>query len=352
MSHEIYEVNGKKSMAYTGETPWHGLGNKLTENADIDTWKKEAGLIYTLESSNVHFFASKNDGSEEVGLESFDGNVVLYRSDNQVPLSIVSNRYKVVQPGDALEFFREFTEKNSMKIETAGSILNGSRYWALAKMNGDFDLGDDVVKPYMLLASSCDGKMSTIGQKTFIRVVCNNTFNAAIGDTKNQIKIPHSREFNSSEVKEKLGLIEEKTHEEVEVFKKMKSLTVNKENAVKFFMYLLSNKQERETGEIDINKKTRQMTKILNSHENAPGSEDTVWGLMNAVTHSVDYNPSSHSPDTRLNSAWFGTGANLKAECYKIASNNDLLEGIIEMTQASDREKGTVDRILDMVDVG
>ena len=38
MSHELTtRTNGRTEMAFVGETPWHGLGQRLEEGASIET---------------------------------------------------------------------------------------------------------------------------------------------------------------------------------------------------------------------------------------------------------------------------------------------------------------------------
>ena len=41
MAHEIDMSNNRANMAFVGEIPWHGLGQELTEDADLNTWKVE-----------------------------------------------------------------------------------------------------------------------------------------------------------------------------------------------------------------------------------------------------------------------------------------------------------------------
>ncbi len=31
-------------MAYTDQTPWHGLGNALSPGQSIETWARQAGM--------------------------------------------------------------------------------------------------------------------------------------------------------------------------------------------------------------------------------------------------------------------------------------------------------------------
>ena len=41
------------TMAYTGQTPWHGLGNILPAKQSLDIWLKAAGMEWTIEQSDV-----------------------------------------------------------------------------------------------------------------------------------------------------------------------------------------------------------------------------------------------------------------------------------------------------------
>ncbi|MCC5888652.1 MAG: DUF932 domain-containing protein, partial [Gammaproteobacteria bacterium] len=48
-------------------------------------------------------------------------------------------------------------------------------------------------------------------------------------------------------------------------------------------------------------------------------AKGTAWGLLNAVTEFVDHERRSRSSDYRLDSAWFGQGAQLKSEALEAA---------------------------------
>ena len=43
------------TMAYTGQTPWHGLGNVLPPQQSLDIWLQAAGMNWTIEQSDVMF---------------------------------------------------------------------------------------------------------------------------------------------------------------------------------------------------------------------------------------------------------------------------------------------------------
>ena len=110
MSHLI------ESMAFVGATPWHGLGNPLSPQQPLEVWLTEAGMDWRIEQSDVLF----NVADDGMHIRPFADSKVLYRSDSLAPLSVVSPRYKVVQPSEVLEFYRDLVSAGGFELETAG----------------------------------------------------------------------------------------------------------------------------------------------------------------------------------------------------------------------------------------
>ena len=193
-----------ETMAYAGEKPWHGLGNKLTTLQPLDVWKRQAGMDWMIEESEVRYIT----GNHTVGaIHSFPEQKVLYRSDTKRPLAVVSKRFQVVQPEEVLEFYRDLTEYSGFELETAGVLKEGRKFWALARTGQSTTLkGKDQVNGYLLLATACDGSLATTAQFTSVRVVCNNTLQIALGDNRGAVKVPHRSEFNADAVKQQLGI--------------------------------------------------------------------------------------------------------------------------------------------------
>src|SRR5687767_10746711 len=125
-------------------------------------------MNWEIEESEVRYIT----GSNNVGtIKSFPANKVLYRSDTKAPLAVVSNRFKVVQPGDVLEFYRDLTADSGFELETAGVLREGRKFWALARTGQSTVLrGRDRVDGYLLLATACDGTLATTAQFTSVRV--------------------------------------------------------------------------------------------------------------------------------------------------------------------------------------
>ncbi len=170
-----------ENMAYVDAEPWHGLGNQLPPNQPIEVWQRAAGMDFTIKETDVLFNVSDEGG---LHVKANGDAKVLYRSDNHTPLSVVSKRYKVVQPHDVLEFYRTLTEAGGFQLETAGVLESGKKLWAMARTGQSTLLkGGDKVNAYLLLATSCDGTLCTTAQFTSVRVVCNNTLQMAVGDS-------------------------------------------------------------------------------------------------------------------------------------------------------------------------
>ena len=302
-----------EQMAYTGHTPWHGLGNPLTANQPIDVWAKQAGMDWEICNTPVRFITGKPEAIGEV-LTYPDRNV-LYRSDTNAPLSVVGQRYKVVQPREILEFYRDLTEVSGFELETAGVLKGGRKMWALARTGQSGTLkGNDVTNAYILLATACDGSMATTAQFTSIRVVCNNTLAVALADTNGVVKVPHSTNFDPQAVKKKLGISVSTWNEFMYRMKALSERNVTSREAKDYISQIFIGHNH------DMAEKTqaRSMTKVLNLFDGQgmgaelTSAKGTAFGLLNAVTEFVDHERKTKSIDHRLDSAWFGQGATIK----------------------------------------
>lgn len=194
-----------QSMAYAGDVPWHQLGNQLPAKQPLEVWAEKAGMDWTICEAPVRYMTEKAGSLGSI--MSFEEQKVLYRSDTKAPLSVVSDRYQVVQPREVLEFYRDLTEVSGYELETAGVLKAGRKFWALARTGKETALkGNDVVKGYLLLATSCDGTLATTATPTTIRVVCNNTLSIALNGATSAIKVPHRTSFDAMAVKKQLGV--------------------------------------------------------------------------------------------------------------------------------------------------
>lgn len=321
MAHELhFNAAGKASMAYVGETPWHGLGQELTPDANLDTWIREAGFDWEVKKGAIAYEV-RDENDAPVRMQTVPKRWALYRSDSGEPLSVMSSNYHITQPRDVMEFFRELCDVGGFKMETAGMLRNGATYWALAKADDSFDVGGgDIVLPYLLLATSCDGTLSNSAQFTTTRVVCKNTLSIAVDNKAGQIRVPHSTKFNPERFKAELGLVGGTWERFKSNATTLSKRTVSKEEAAKYFIDVFYGEDE----EIDPKAKRPMIEMVTKIYLDGIGQRTktatgTAWGLLNAVTRFADHERAAASRDTRLQSAWFGAGARLKRDALDAA---------------------------------
>src|SRR3990167_5319813 len=312
-----------EQMAYVGQTPWHGLGNQLPKKQPIEIWQREAGMDWQILESPVHF---KADSIGHLGsIHSYPEQKVLYRSDTKSALSVVSQRYQVVQPREVLEFYRDLTEFSGYELETAGVLKEGRKFWALARTGQSAAFkGNDQVNGYLLLATSCDGTLATTATPTTVRVVCNNTLTIALDGTSRAIKVPHNTRFNSQAVKKQLGIAVSQWDEFMYRMRHLAERKVQWHEAMGFFMNVLC--ETNPTGALpEVLPNERALRKVQELYEGQgkgamlESANGTAWGLLNAVTEYVDHERRARSNEYRMDSAWFGQGAQIKQRALDAA---------------------------------
>lgn len=320
MAHELTMTNGKAEMAFVGETPWHGLGQELKEGASIEQWQESAGMNWTIDSYPVEYAAPNEAGIFKT--YQFAGQNVLYRSDNKEPLSVVSDRYKAVQPKEVLEFFRDLVAENGFKIHTAGTLRGGRRMWALAE-TGKFGevCKDDGVGGYLLLSTSCDRTLATTARFTTVRVVCNNTLTMARAENENAVSFSHIQHFDHAMVKEKLKNAVGSFGSFMEMAKHLQEQQMSVQASSEFLKLLISNVTQIKDDDYDVSK-NRAYKKIISLFDcEAKGLSlvgHTKWAMLNAVTEYYDHHAPSRSNDARLDNSWFGTGEAVKNKAVQL----------------------------------
>jgi phage/plasmid-like protein (TIGR03299 family) len=335
MAHMIDTTTGTAAMAYAGKTPWHGLGQALTAGATIETWTQQAGLAYTVLESPVLF---NTPAATEP--QSWAERKVLHRSDTGAPLAVVSKGYNVVQPSEIMGFFSELVKLGGFQLETAGALSYGRRVWALASVGEAAPVIDgDLVKPYLLLGTSYDGTMATVAKFTAIRVVCNNTITAAVGGysngqavageaetdkgyLKSAIRVLHSERFDPDSVRLQLGIVANQFERFLVQSRQLAGVPMSATEADAFVAELLKPYHQGRSLVTD-SRAYKRVLQLFNG--SAIGSDiggvmGTRWGMLNAVTELVDHER-GRSDNTRLESAWFGTGSALKNRALELLAS-------------------------------
>jgi phage/plasmid-like protein (TIGR03299 family) len=320
MSHELDKVGDEYAMAFVGDRQkvWHGLGQELEIGAAIEEWQRAAHMDWEINRAAVQY--TTNGGLEIM----YPDKNVLYRSDNGNALSVVSKAYKIVQPKEVLEFYRDLVGVADMQLETAGVLFGGRRFFALANTGRLAELkGDDAVKGYLLLSTSCDGTLATSAQFTSVRVVCNNTLSVALKEGGGRVRVPHNRVWKPSEVKEQLGLIDSGWAKFKDQITMLSEKPVEQDQGVEYLLKLFGDPEvpvDQQSPAV-ANKCANiwQLFKGEGMGSTLEAANGSFWGLLNAVTETVDHHTSHKTPDARMNNSFFGAGSTLKSQAFDLA---------------------------------
>lgn len=337
MAHELDMTLGRAAIAFRGDTPWHGLGETIQPDDDLDTIRYKAGLEYAVERTEVCYAtnAVNLDGHWETTIRRMPERVVLYRNDTNTPLSVVSDKYQVVQPADVISFYKDLVADYGFQVEVVGGLKGGRKIWALANTNEALNLrGGDKVKGYLLLATSYDGTMATQARFTSVRVVCNNTLTMARSEGKPNVTVPHSTVFNAAAVKQALN-ISSTWNNFTNNVTALSNRQVNAAETTQFLLnayYNLASKDDLQTylhdAKFNYEKRERNLKAFLERMQghlfNSPGAHlesarGTLWGVLNAVTRDIDFTEKRSGADGRLDTAWFGSGEILKNRAMELA---------------------------------
>ena len=308
-----------ETMAYAGELPWHGLGEKVSNDLTPAQMMEKAGVDWKVHEveSFVEFDGKRMPTGQKSLIRGTDGKI----------LTNVGENWKPVQNETAFEFFSEFVLSGDMEMHTAGSLRDGQYVWALAKIKESFDVfGEDTVESYLLFSNPHVYGKSIDVRFTPIRVVCNNTLTLSLNQTaKNGVRIGHRTEFNADAVKETLGLAHEKFAQYKEMAEFLGSRKVNAESLIQYYYTVFPNNSRTEQPKevntyVDLSRNAKLCYDALEVQPGAEYAAGTWWQAFNSVTFVTDH-VQGRNADNRLHSQWFGQN-----QARKVTAANKAVE--------------------------
>lgn len=342
MAHNLDTSNDRYNFAFvSGVKPWHGLGFEIPLDASLDDMRKAAGLEWSVTKTPAHFHTSHTlDSNGKITAYNspavpYRGRHVLYRNDTLAPLGICGDGYNVVQPAEIFEFMHRVLQAAGFSIHTAGSINGGAKIWALAQVGpGATIIGHDVVRPYLLAATSYDGSLSSTFKLTAIEVVCDNTLTASAGSaykldnggqtesdrTKgpvvHSVRVPHSKKPNFEAITQQLGIVVSAWDRFIIEARLLAGQKVDEKFNREFLKSLLpAPKKDGIVGKVEDTVAFKELMAVITGEipsRRDPEATGTAWGTLAAVTWYIDHIRGRDR--TRLNNAWFGEGDAMKTK--------------------------------------
>lgn len=225
-----------------------------------------------------------------------------YRTDLNLPLGIVKGRYEEVQNIEAFQFFNDAIGKDKAIWQTAGSFGNGERIFVSAKLPYDIHVNDDDIDNYLVFTTSHDGSSGVKILFTPIRVVCQNTLNAAIKNTKNYVSFKHTSSVHSniSMAGEILGISKQIASTIQEQFKEMGKIRLTDQQAQQYFCDIILTKEEQQR----VKDTGHTMGEIVMKHWNAIQDCDISMKKINVLSAINEYYYLGPGQDKQLGTGW------------------------------------------------
>ena len=327
MGHNINRVNGKDSFFSVKQKAWHGLGTIVEQYPTSAEAIRYAGLDYEVIKSPL-FTCQRNetigDNGEivEGGQIPVPNHYATVRTDNHAVLGVVGKDYEIVQNRNAFEFFDAIVGGgDGILYETAGALGKGERIFITAKLPGYIKVGhQDMIEQYLMLTTSHDGLGSITAAFTPVRVVCQNTLNAALRNHSNSIKIRHTASANDrlKQAHTLMGISGNLAGELEGLFNHWSTVRITDKQVKKLIQVAMAPNKETitnlELGKFD--KLSTNYTNIVDSvYEYALGSPTqqmettagTIFGAYNAITGYFQNVRKYNDDDAKFKSIMDGT---------------------------------------------
>ena len=325
MAHNINfnEQTQKHSFFSVNEKAWHGLGTIVQDYPTSVEALQFAGLDYRVEKRKL--FTLDN---ADIISKSVPDYYATIRTDNENVLGVVGKDYEVVQNTDAFNFFDSIVGGDGIQYETAGALGKGERIFITAKLPNYIKVGkDDLIEQYLFLTTSHDGFGSITAAFTPIRIVCNNTLNAALQNHSNAIKIRHT--VNAKERLETahrlMGITNKLSVELESIFNRWTKVRINDTEVKKLIqLAMVPNKEVLQNIQAGKDDELSTCFKnicdisfeyaLSNPTQQLETTKGTLFGAYNSITGYFQNVRNYKNEEAKLKSLLFGGTGQLKTQ--------------------------------------
>ena len=333
---EVKKMEWNSLMSFTGNKL--SKFNAIDQNLNCSQLMRNAGLDWTVNKVPVQATID-NETITSDKLYS------LVKSDNnKILVSGLTDQYHTMQNEKLAQLGDYFSNIAGVSFEHCFNYKDDKAITFLANTGGEFNIGDDVVKNYLMLTNFHTGRDKTKINTTNIQPVCENTFLMALSDIEQfYIGITHRIEFNDSlEELVRIKIKDALRFNEVykEQAEQLNSYSLTESDMLKYFILvynpkLIADYDKRIIGkdysfinELSGNKQIKSCYGVWHdTYENNGNTyklentgndvrEDTLWKAFNCVTYNEDHLRSGD----RLSNTFITNGKdNVKSKAMEVA---------------------------------
>jgi phage/plasmid-like protein (TIGR03299 family) len=301
-----------------GEKAWHNMGVVTEGTLPPRQAFETAEALFTVEKREL-FFPNSNalpTNDESLWLPSNSFGVV--RTDTQALLGVVTKQYEIVQNDSLLrmaEFIREEADMDAVIV-----LADGAKVCFTATLRGaqaDIVPGD-TVKRRIVGYLGHDGKTGCGAKFTNIRVVCQNTLTAALGEASGAASsLAHKNGANNrfDTLIRSIDVARQDFVTECDLMREFATRTMRCEEFTEFADEVY-NVQEGDT--------FRKREKLLSAFRYGYGAgfaSNSLWNAINAITQVETSTKGTTAAKGRAQFArgTFGQGAQISKRAFAVA---------------------------------
>lgn len=254
---------------------WANIGTDVRECTDMSEVLRASGLDYEVRKTKL--FTSE-------GLAVNDK--VALVNDDRV-LGVVSDKFGIVQNWEAFEFVDYMGDE--LSYERAGQTASGMVY-IIAKLPEVNVLGDSFV-PHVIFRNGFNGKFSVAAAICPLRIVCQNQFSIAFGESPNTVTIKHTADAGRKleEAREVLRTSADYMRHVNELAERLAAKKLGPHEVMKVANALFPVGEDvGPRAQAIADKKRGELLAAYNAEDNE-NFQGTAWGIVNAYADYVTH---------------------------------------------------------------
>ena len=305
-----------------GERAWHGLGVVTEGTLPAREAFETADALFTVEKRELMVprqYTDERDDGYLPGRITYEpsGTFGVVRTDTQALLGVVSQQYEIVQNDSLLrmaEFIREEVDMDCVIV-----LSDGAKVCFTATLRGaETDIvPGDTVKRRIVGYLGHDGKTGCGAMFTNIRVVCQNTLTAAMGEAKARSSITHKNGANNNfdTLINSIDVARQDFVTECDLMREFSRFSITNSQFNDFVDEVYN------INEGDVFRKRDKITAAMNRGYGVEFNPGTLWTAVNAVTQveTSTRNTTRAKGASQFARGTFGMGAQISKRAFSVA---------------------------------
>lgn len=292
-----------------GEKAWHNIGKVLSAAPSIIEAHNLTGGFEVVEMEN---YAGPETPTSDPSDYADTGYKSIVRNDGKV-LSVMKQRYEIIQPKELWENFEVFLDTGLCEIETGGILANGRKMFGTLKIKDAVRevIKGDEIRANILSLHSFDGSCNLEIRDCNTRVVCANTLACAqMEGSKHLFKIRHTKNMRNKieDAKQHILNVLDNLDKQMVIYKALAVKKMKSEDQEKYINEVFEYDPDNEELSTRLENKVHYVIDLLEGQkglELVPAVRGTAWQAYNAVSQYCTHDIGNYE-STRLEANLFG----------------------------------------------